>query len=605
MLATERDAYCDRDGEWGFPSRQDYANAVTSPGWFWEQNDWQAAKADLNVGADGWSFGVSFDSFGASAAEYKGSVPGGGRRSSGVFISDPRLSLGDIEMLHKMELLNAADAKAISEEGELEPLTPDIDTDADTSTGSGASTEKAKQAAPPTKPAKPEKPEKPASAAASEAGAMQYASHGAPAKSILHFVRRRRLLRWQCFDVALITHGVPLSRLPCSHCDLSALEDISALLLQTLAEASIAAHPRQFNEPKCNALKARLVAALALNCTGLLEHADTWQTAEEAASASAEPAPPTALAAGVTDSSRRGSGNYSLQKRLEGLLLPFKASCGSTGSMVSGMFSSGTNAEALGKRTQELAGALFPHAERRVLAEAVVKAHDVPGAAAGAGYRFHCQALSCGSACRFAHEVCRNAGCDCEYSVCHREAHVALCLYQLVDCPRPQCTERVLRRALDGHVASWCAYRPAHCPFQELGCLTPLTAVTVAPHLEECHASHSLLMLARINEQQAVIKKLHKGAAEARAEAAQHSATLAAVLGSIEVIQLREGVDAAHEVKKLKAQVAALEKLKDVEGTLTTKMNAVSAQLNKTVEVERTRVNLEFGKVAKALAARK
>jgi len=615
MLATERDAYCDRDGEWGCASKQEFAAAVTSPGWFWEQNDWQPSKTDINVDAEGWSYGVSFDSFGASGAEYKGPAPGGGRRSSGVFVSDPRLSLNDIEMLHKMELLNAADATAIAQEGELEPLTPN-----EGGAGGSSSTAEAeaKQDAPPPKPAKPT----PAAAADGGSGSgsgMQYTSPGAAAKSMLHFVRRRRLLRWQCFDIALVTHGVPLSRLPCSHCDLSALEDVAALLLQSLAEASIIAHPRQFNEPKCNALKARLLAALTLDCTQLMEHAEAWQapgSPEPAGVEGALPPPPPAAegsAAGVSGVS------YSLQRLVEGLLLPFKASCSSTGASVSGLFSGGTNSEALGKRTQELAGALFPFAERRILAQAVIKVHDVPGRATGAagattgaagaaigtGYIFHCKTLSCGAGCKFAHEVCQNDGCECEYSTCHRADHVSVCQYQLCNCPRAQCTEQVPRRVLDGHVAHWCAYRPANCPFKELGCMTPLTAATVAPHLDECHASHSMLMLARMNEQQTVIKKLHKEGAEARAEATKHSVALAAAMGAIELMQAREGVDTMHEIKKLKAQVAQLEKLKDVEGALTTRMNAVSAQLHQNVETERTRVNLEFGKVAKALAARK
>ncbi len=664
LLAHDRDAFGCRDAEWGCATLAEFSSALLSPGWFYEQAEWQGAKNDPNVDAEGWSYCVDFSGFNEPASEALGKL--GNRRGSVIFLSDPRMSADEQELLLAMEGQNFAVAGAGQQAAAAGGAaavgwkvfggTDDADIDASgaggyqapgtltaSTAGLGSAAAQTNDATETKTGAQEGKVPGPAPQEANErrqelarlsaavrdpaydATGIGYETRGSATKSMHHFARRRRLLRWQCFDVSLATGGVKLARLPCDHCDLSQVDDIAAVLLNALASASTVAHPRAFNEQKCNVLKTRLVGALKLSCVSVLEEyeasglastsaTEATEATEATAGVEAPPSPPSAGAASASaggappkppraDSPRAGT----LLDLVNGLLLPFKESCASVGSSFSNLLASGTSSELLGRRTADVSHAFFSYAERRQLAVAIIKRHDVPvpgsTARAGAGYRFHCSQLQCGPSCQFAHETCPNAGCETEYSVMHRQRHKDECQWQEVTCTRGCGEQGIVRRGLPAHLEHVCPLRPAPCPFAEVGCMpVGLVAGAVEKHVQECHAAHSMLMMRRIAEQQGVIKMLHRQAVEMRAETKMLNAGLTTATASLAVLEARQGVDERHAIDKVNKRV---DKLSGLESTMQDRLNEVSAQLTRNADAERNRVNLEFGKVAKAIAALK
>jgi hypothetical protein len=185
----------------------------------------------------------------------------------------------------------------------------------------------------------------------------------------------------------------------------------------------------------------------------------------------------------------------------------------------------------------------------------------------------------------------------------HRQRHKDECQWQEVACTRGCGELGVIRRGLAAHLEHVCPLRPASCPFAEVGCMpVSLVAGAVEKHVQECHAAHSMLMLRRISEQQGVIKMLHRQAAEMRAETKLLTAGLATATATLSVLEARQGVEERHAIDKVNKR---LDKMGGLEGAMQDRLNEVSAQITRNADAERNRVNLEFGKVAKAIAARK
>ena len=524
-----------------------------------------------------------------------------------------------------------------------------------------------------------------------ESSSLSYVSLGEPVKAMLHFVRRRRLLRWQCFDPLRLL-GVPIADLPCAHCDLAAIDDVSAMLLATLATASVTAHPRAFNESKCNALKNKLLAVLRLDCSheehiqkmlrgsqlqdeaeyasvsidGISVQAKTVpprspvqrqfvgrqpdkpKVGEGAAKTAEEPATATAPETQKEGEESKSSGSaassprararsssgaststststssprsdkelalvkYSLRGLVESLLRPFLESVGGAGSTLSGLLQKETSSELHGRRMADIEHSFFAMSERKMVAECIIRRHDIPGQATtggvvdptkpllGTGYNFHCNVVNCGSSCEFAHQMCPNRRCDVRYSVRDHDMHQAECGYAVVECPRACGDPGVLRKELHSHMESSCPHRPAGCPFNELGCMASLMAVKVPHHLEECATAHLMQLLNRVVEQQSVIKTLHKDARDAKLLAEHTSEALVAALVEIGALKSAAEKNVQKPSKEVTDELARMQQaIGTIERNAQKQLSAQAKDFNDKMERERLRVNGEFQKMAK------
>merc|ERR1712194_1003691 len=87
-----------------------------------------------------------------------------------------------------------------------------------------------------------------------------------------------------------------------------------------------------------------------------------------------------------------------------------------------------------------------------------------------------------------------------------RKSHDFECRFKRIKCK--DCGEAILRKEMPGHMRAACPKRGATCLFGRIGCNVELTCETLGPHLEECHTSHLMLLLARMDEQQETIDNL-------------------------------------------------------------------------------------------------
>ena len=291
------------------------------------------------------------------------------------------------------------------------------------------------------------------------------------------------------------------------------IERLSAVLLHALAAASLRAHPRNLIEAKCNKLKTALIQQhLSLRSGDLVP-----------------------------------SGLYS-SKVLASRLEQFAKESASAWSAVSGMVASGSPLEMLGRRTADIAQAYFSHEERRVLAGLIIRRHDLT-------LQYHCGAPGCGSGCEFRVERCPHDGCAAVYSAKWAAQHDAVCPQKPLPCERG-CGDGCLRRLMQTHLAQACPLRPAACPYRDLGCMADLAHKDVPSHLDACMPSHLLLALARLQEQQNVIKDLHSRVGEL--EAGQSRVLQQAVGAAAVATAAREAVDLlAHRHERAAKEEAA------------------------------------------------
>jgi len=335
---------------------------------------------------------------------------------------------------------------------------------------------------------------------------------GVPVKQMMHFVRRRKRARFQTFDPEALTD---FGAFTCDHCDLEEIERVSAVLLNALAAATLRAHPRNLTEAKCNKLKSALIERLALRSGDLV-----------------------------------ASGLYSA-KLVASRLEEFSKGSGSAWSAMSGMVASasGSPLEMLGRRTADIAHAFFSHEERRILAGLVIRRHD-------ANFEYHCSLPKCGAACEYRVEQCPNHACGIVFSHKWRGEHDAICPQKTIVCER-SCGDSCLRRLMKTHLSQACPLRPAACPYHDLGCMTELTHKDVPGHVESCMPSHLLLSLARIQEQQGVIKDLHQRMGELEAGQAKLGQTMAAAAAGVTAAMTAIDVLANRSDKALREEAAA------------------------------------------------
>jgi hypothetical protein len=125
-------------------------------------------------------------------------------------------------------------------------------------------------------------------------------------KGLMHFVRRRRLVRNQSFDgenssflnvflfqsflsFSLVQLFCNVMTLTCDHCDLKEVEKLSVLFLEKFAQATMKKHPRNLSPSKVNVLKSLLVLSLQLSDQEVLDQLVLQASAPSSSSSASVP----------------------------------------------------------------------------------------------------------------------------------------------------------------------------------------------------------------------------------------------------------------------------------------------------------------------------
>lgn len=81
-------------------------------------------------------------------------------------------------------------------------------------------------------------------------------------KGMMHFVRRRRLIKFQEFKISKLFPEE--FKATCDHCDLAEMQRIQGILTQILAAASLVAQSKAVQPHMLAALKSKLISELRL-----------------------------------------------------------------------------------------------------------------------------------------------------------------------------------------------------------------------------------------------------------------------------------------------------------------------------------------------------
>ena len=273
------------------------------------------------------------------------------------------------------------------------------------------------------------------------------------------------------------------------------------MFLTALANATVAAHPRSFDEAKYNVIKTNLIEHLSLTLSPS-EMAGTTEVTKEkegtedqegefegkkavdlsvdladkdGATGNTEADAELVLAGNSSPASTASTSSASSSSSKESLSTPqaglyqiyagkldsFVTQSKSSWSAVSGAFSPSSVLENAGRRTADIAHCFLSANERRLIARLVIRKHD-------SLFQFHCNKIGCGSECKFCPENCANSGCHVTYSKCDAMEHDAECPQKVISCPRECGDPDIKRRMLSAHMSATCPLRPAPCPFESM-----------------------------------------------------------------------------------------------------------------------------------------
>jgi hypothetical protein len=376
-----------------------------------------------------------------------------------------------------------------------------------------------------------------------------------PSKGMVHFVRRRRLVRLQTFAPHLLLGSVAWT---CDYVDTEMISSLEKQLLAAIVGCSLHKHPRQFSEAKVNPLKNHLMASL--NLTG-----------------------------------SPGEGSLGMDV-VQSTLESFASSGSSLWSAASAVLHNASDAaENESKRYALFDSTYFRADEREALANALIHKHDKT-------FAYHCKYKNCSAVvdaatttCWFAPVHCPNDGCGVVISKKWTANHDTKCGYKLIECTR-SCGEKTRRKSLSTHLERTCQLRPVACPFACLGCkfTGELVFKDLSGHLESSTQSHLLLSLDHIQSQQETIARLtHK--VTTVETAMSHCATQIAALtvGATAVVTQLE----ASEKKYLKAlhdevgrvDAKATKRLQNIEHQVSTEMTGVKKSVRELGEREAAR----------------
>ena len=90
--------------------------------------------------------------------------------------------------------------------------------------------------------------------------------NGTGKKGMVHFVRRRRLIRFQDFDIKRIT-GTEFKG-TCSYCDLAQIELLKSKIVTAVATASLYSSSSRAHISTVNALKSEIINTLGISSKG-------------------------------------------------------------------------------------------------------------------------------------------------------------------------------------------------------------------------------------------------------------------------------------------------------------------------------------------------
>lgn len=247
------------------------------------------------------------------------------------------------------------------------------------------------------------------------------ASCGVGGKAMLHFVRRRRITRFQSFDEDTIGGGFPYLK-SCNFCDLHEVSCLSSMILEKFVAASFMKHPRNLTLTKVCVLKNELIKAL-----------------------------------GLYDEDCGPYEQVSVCRRLDTFVRNSQTALSRASSALSVV-----NEEITEHRKHDIDHFYFTIEERERIAKLLIRRSDF-------SFQFHCPKLNCGSSCEFAAKVCPNDNCEEVYSAKWSLRHDAECPHKLLECSR-KCGEQIPRRLSELHYEEECSLRPARCHLFAFGC---------------------------------------------------------------------------------------------------------------------------------------
>lgn len=426
---------------------------------------------------------------------------------------------------------------------------------------------------------------------------------GSATKGMLHFVRRRKLIRHQFFDVASLAE---VGDFTCDHCDLQEVQALDALLLDKLVAASLRKHPRKISHSKVVALKSDLVRVIEtyacpkegrddrsasvgsssedggrqstlrrLSSSFLSRRSTSTNTAlTESEAPSAEEAAAHGWKTADTDSDPQVTYTFASLSRM---LDQFVGSSQTAWSIASSVLVTGDAAVHQQERTAEIAHDFFQEEERRELARLVIRRYDHVHA-------FHCAQNNCGQGCIFAVEQCPHTPCQVCYSRKWALQHDAVCPEKLLPCERA-CSVMVPRKNMAHHLQELCGLRPVLCPFHCLGCAADLVARDLDGHQRSAIVEHMQLLLAGQLEHRAVLSKVYQSVQEVDTRQKEQLALLT-------------GLQAAHAAATVALHAAEVRQDKSIQNQIQRLDSKLSGNINRV----QTELNGEVGKLRKSLS---
>lgn len=432
---------------------------------------------------------------------------------------------------------------------------------------------------------------------------------GSATKGILHFVRRRKLIRDQYFDgehltlaaccladlCLLVANLCDMGEVTCDHCDLQEVERLAELFLEKLVAASLRRHPRRISQSKVVALKSALVDILVSFSfspkAGATEEDGSGSTSRStlsrissgfrnlrsssiSAPAAAVPGAANECAPAEWKSEVEIAQTYNLST-LMGLLDQFAEHSQTAWSMASSVLKAGDPMTNLSERMQEISQNYFMLEERMELARFVLRAHDHAS-------EFHCNQKNCGNHCIFTVEPCPNMPCAVCFSRKWAAQHDGLCPEKLLPCERV-CGETVARKRMFVHLEEHCCLRPVTCPFTCIGCTADLLAKDLDGHVQQQTALHLQLLLGRHLEHQKVLSSVYQSVQDLETSHQQHVSLLTTLQTAHAATTVALAVSEKRQEKHVQSQISALD-----------------SKLSKSISNVQAEMQGEFGKVRKA-----